>query len=262
MRATEHRTENKGHGRIEKRSGRVLDLTDHPDKAPLPHRTVAFRIERERRNTKTGKVEHETVHGLTSLPPPRTGHRRTRTRPRARSLEHRKSGAPRARRLLSRRPVPGADRTSAAQPRLPEQPGHLHRAHPATIRVHPPSPPALCETTSRRGATAPRTTQTLTPDSPATARRVPSGTHQRTGSSATHTNPHSDPRYRAPESLRATPRPPHAAPQPLLAVDNKLPETLFSPFRQTRIIPAAALDSGGGEGKRLPSQPKPDRRTT
>ena len=70
MRATEHRTENKGHGRIEKRSGRVLDLTDHPDKAPLPHRTVAFRIERERRNTKTGKVEHETVHGLTSLPPP------------------------------------------------------------------------------------------------------------------------------------------------------------------------------------------------
>ena len=60
MRATEHRTENKGHGRIEKRSCRVLDLTDHPDKAPLPHRTVAFRIERERRNKKTGKIEHET----------------------------------------------------------------------------------------------------------------------------------------------------------------------------------------------------------
>ena len=47
----------------------MLDLTDHPDKASLPHRTVAFRIERERRSTKTGKVEHETVHGLTSLPP-------------------------------------------------------------------------------------------------------------------------------------------------------------------------------------------------
>ena len=47
----------------------MLDLTDHPDKARLPHRTVAFRIERERRNVKTGKVEHETVHGLTSLPP-------------------------------------------------------------------------------------------------------------------------------------------------------------------------------------------------
>ena len=69
VRATEHRTANKGHGRIEKRSCRVLDLTDHPDTAPLPHRTVAFRIERERRNAKTGKVEHETVHGLTSLPP-------------------------------------------------------------------------------------------------------------------------------------------------------------------------------------------------
>ena len=69
VRATEHRTANKGHGRIEKRSCRVLDLTDHPDTAPLPHRTVAFRIERERRNVNTGKVEHETVHGLTSLPP-------------------------------------------------------------------------------------------------------------------------------------------------------------------------------------------------
>ena len=69
VRTTEHRTANKGHGRIEKRSCRVLDLTDHPDKARLPHRTVAFRIERERRNVKTGKVEHETVHGLTSLPP-------------------------------------------------------------------------------------------------------------------------------------------------------------------------------------------------
>ena len=69
VRTTEHRTANKGHGRIEKRSCRVLDLTDHPDKARLPHRTVAFRIERERRNAKTGKVEHETVHGLTSLPP-------------------------------------------------------------------------------------------------------------------------------------------------------------------------------------------------
>ncbi len=55
---------NKGHGRIEKRNGWVLDLTDHPNEARLPHRTVAFRIERERRNAKTGKAEH----GLTSLP--------------------------------------------------------------------------------------------------------------------------------------------------------------------------------------------------
>ena len=35
----------------------------------MPHRQVAFRIERERHIRKTGKVEHETVHGLTSLPP-------------------------------------------------------------------------------------------------------------------------------------------------------------------------------------------------
>ncbi len=69
MRATEHRTGNIGHGRIEKRSGRVLDLADHPDKARLPRRTAALRIEREPRNAGTGKVGHETVHGLTSLPP-------------------------------------------------------------------------------------------------------------------------------------------------------------------------------------------------
>ena len=69
VRATEHHTSDKGHGRIEKRSCRVLDLTEHRDRAPLPHRQVAFRIERERRIVKTGKVEHETVHGLTSVPP-------------------------------------------------------------------------------------------------------------------------------------------------------------------------------------------------
>ena len=34
----------------------------------MPHRRVAFRIERERRIRTTGKVQHETVHGLTSLP--------------------------------------------------------------------------------------------------------------------------------------------------------------------------------------------------
>ena len=69
VRATEQRTSDKAHGRIEKRSCRVLDLTEHHDRARLPHRQVAFRIERERRSVKTGKVEYETVHGVTSLPP-------------------------------------------------------------------------------------------------------------------------------------------------------------------------------------------------
>ena len=170
VRATEHRCSNKGHGRFETRSCRVLDLTDHRDKAPLPHRRVAFRIERERRNAKTAKVEHETVHGLTSVPPEQ-GHRRTPPRARARALEHRESSAPCAGRLLRRRPMPGAHRIPSAKPRMPDQPRHLHRAHPATIRVPPPSPPALCAKTSGRCATAP---QTLTPNSPATARRVPS----------------------------------------------------------------------------------------
>ena len=69
VRATEHHSSNKGHGRLETRTCRVLDLTDHRDRARLPHRRVAFRIERERRNAKTGELQHETVHGLTSLPP-------------------------------------------------------------------------------------------------------------------------------------------------------------------------------------------------
>ena len=69
VRANEFRSSDNAHGRLEKRSCRVFDLTAHNDHARLPHRRVAFRIERERRIRKTGKVEHETVHGLTSLPP-------------------------------------------------------------------------------------------------------------------------------------------------------------------------------------------------
>ena len=69
VRATEHRTWEKGHGREENRSCRVIDLSAQPNIAALPHRQVAFRIERERRIRKTGELQHETVHGLTSLPP-------------------------------------------------------------------------------------------------------------------------------------------------------------------------------------------------
>ena len=70
VRATEHRTEDKRHGRLEKRSCRIIDLTTdaHAGKAKLPHRRVAFRIERERRHRKTSVVQHETAHGLSSLP--------------------------------------------------------------------------------------------------------------------------------------------------------------------------------------------------
>ena len=69
VRGTEHCTSDNGHGRIEKRSWRVLDLTEHHERAGLPHRRVAFGIDRERSIVKTGNVEHETVHGLTSVPP-------------------------------------------------------------------------------------------------------------------------------------------------------------------------------------------------
>ena len=69
VRANEHRSSDNGHGRLKKRSCRVFDLTAHRAEARVPHRQVAFRIKRERHIRKTGKVEHETVHGLTSLPP-------------------------------------------------------------------------------------------------------------------------------------------------------------------------------------------------
>ena len=67
VRAGEHGASDRGHGRREPRTCRVIDLTARSE-APLPHRRVAFRIERERRIRTTGKVRHETVHGPTSLP--------------------------------------------------------------------------------------------------------------------------------------------------------------------------------------------------
>ena len=68
VRATEHRTNDKRHGRLETRTCRVMDLSTEAQGCKLPHRRVAFRIERERKHRKTGVVQHETVHGLTSLP--------------------------------------------------------------------------------------------------------------------------------------------------------------------------------------------------
>ena len=65
VRATEHHTSDKGHGRIEKRSSGARPHRALRPRAPASGR----RIERERRIVKTGKVEHETVHGLTSVPP-------------------------------------------------------------------------------------------------------------------------------------------------------------------------------------------------
>lgn len=57
----------KGHGRLETRSLRASTaLNGYVD---FPHCGQVFRLERERVCLKTGKVERETVHGLTSLTP-------------------------------------------------------------------------------------------------------------------------------------------------------------------------------------------------
>ena len=72
VRATEHpdagpRTRDTDESRSE-----AAGCSTSPSTATAPPCLIvrsAFRIERERRIVKTGKVEHETVHGLTSVPP-------------------------------------------------------------------------------------------------------------------------------------------------------------------------------------------------
>ena len=65
-------TVDRGHGRIDIRRCRVVELDEtFAGYARLPGRRQAFCIERERRLAE--KTTTETVHGLTSLPPQRAG---------------------------------------------------------------------------------------------------------------------------------------------------------------------------------------------
>ena len=222
VRATEHRTANNGHGRIENRSCRVLDLTDHPDKAPLPHRTVAFRIERERRSTKTGKVEHETVHGLTSLPPEQATAELVLALVRGHwSIENR---------LHHVRDVSyQEDQCRTRTGHLPRNLACLNNLAISIVRVQGRFQflPQAHRYYARRPHDAVRQLleqpKSLTRALPATGRRVPSGPRQRTGSSDTPRSPHAQPRQHAPESHRTAPHPSNAARHPLLAVTNEPP---------------------------------------
>ena len=62
-----HQTADKGHGRVEMR--RIQTSTVLNDYVDFPHCGQVYRLERERIFIKTGKVERETVHGITSLTP-------------------------------------------------------------------------------------------------------------------------------------------------------------------------------------------------
>lgn len=62
-------TVDKGHGRLETR--RIQVSTAINDYVDFPHCAQVFRLERERVFIKTGKVERETVYGVTSLTPDR-----------------------------------------------------------------------------------------------------------------------------------------------------------------------------------------------
>ena len=85
----------------------------------------------------------------------------------------RKSTPPRARRLLRRRPLPGANRPPAAQSRLPHQPRHLHRSPQGALRFHPPSPPALRPQAPGRRTPAHQPAKSLIPTRPRTLRAWP-----------------------------------------------------------------------------------------
>jgi predicted transposase YbfD/YdcC len=61
------RRRDRGHGRIESRSIKVLDLDAHPVRALFPHATRAIKVVRSRRCTATGHRSHETVYAVTSL---------------------------------------------------------------------------------------------------------------------------------------------------------------------------------------------------
>lgn len=74
VRQSQCETLDKGHGRIETRRCRVLSLDPvSEDYVSMPHRRMAFRIERERKTLRSGKTTTETVHGITSLAPERAG---------------------------------------------------------------------------------------------------------------------------------------------------------------------------------------------
>ena len=134
----------KGHGRLERRRCAALDL-DGPEWegfAGLRGRRQAFRIERERRIVKQGSESRETAYGLTSLDAGRAGPEGDRG-PRPAPLGDREPPALRARLHLRRGPLPGARRQPAAQPRLPDQRRHLHRAPPRPLQAPAARQPAL-----------------------------------------------------------------------------------------------------------------------
>ena len=193
VRAGEHRSADNGHGRLEKRSCRVFDLTAHTDQARLPNRRVAFRIERERRIRKTGKVEHETVHGLTSLPPEQATAELVLTLVRGHwSIENR---------LHHVRDVSyDEDRCRVRSAHLPRNLACLTNLAISIVRLKGRFdylPQALCfaasptlrHTAPRRRASAPRTSQTLSLRAPHTLRRVLPPPRQRAGSAAARSRP-------------------------------------------------------------------------
>ena len=70
-RATEHHQREKGHGRIENRRGRTVDLQgpQWDGFVALPGRRQGLRLKRSRKEVQSGKVSHETVYAVTSLGP-------------------------------------------------------------------------------------------------------------------------------------------------------------------------------------------------
>ena len=134
--ALEYAEVDKGHGRIETRRCRAVDLTGEEwnEHCRLPFRRQAVRIERQRHILKSGKITTETAYCITSLSP--TGHSPAPASP--------------AGRRLRRRPLPGACPQPAPQSRMHRQRRHLHRSPSRPAPVPAAGPPPFCIPPARR----------------------------------------------------------------------------------------------------------------
>ena len=176
-------------------------------------------------------------------------------------------------RLLRRGPVPGAHRTPAAQPRLPDQRRHLHRAPEGPIRLPPPSPSTLRSVPRAGRAPPPRTGYALiTPPPRIFARRYPRWLRcVRTATSASRFKPKRVP-DRSPTPLATDP----AAPTRALRSTPSLlrPTTRTRPAKQKMAVVADLCHPHRPRGRlplpeigtrtaaHLPPQTHPSRRTS
>ena len=147
-----HTSTNRGHGRAEKRTLKVVAVSAG---IVFPHAIQAIQVTRRQTRKLNGKkwFRPRLVYAVTSLTASQATGRTRGLDPRP--LVHREPPALGPRRHLRRGPLPGPHRQRPPRHGLPAQPRHQHRA-PGRRQQHRPSP-----TASRLG---PAQTRSTTPD--------------------------------------------------------------------------------------------------